>query len=132
VRPAVSQPTAVASSLIGFALLVTAPAQATTQAQGVEPSQRSILVSPQLWNEPPRAHPAAPGSPYQAQAGTSATRIIATHAAVGTAGGLLIGLVLSGASIADDRAEVVLIWTAAGLTAGAVSGVVTWLVERWQ
>jgi hypothetical protein len=43
-----------------------------------------------------------------------------------------MGLVLSGASVDDDRTSVVLTWTALGAAAGVVSGVVTWLAGRRQ
>lgn len=60
----------------------------------------------------------------------SAARIITTHTAVGTGAGLLLGLVLSGASVGDDRTTVVLTWTGLGAAAGVLSGVATWLVGR--
>jgi hypothetical protein len=69
---------------------------------------------------------------YQPRADHSGGRIIAIHAVVGTGAGLLIGLVLSGASVGDDQTSVVLTWTALGAAAGVVSGVVTWLVGRRQ
>jgi hypothetical protein len=49
---------------------------------------------------------------------------------VGTAAGLVIGLVLSGAGASDDKSSVVWTWTALGAAAGIVSGVVTYLVAR--
>jgi hypothetical protein len=69
---------------------------------------------------------------YQSRGERSAASIIAVHGVVGTGAGLLIGLVLSGTSVGDDRAAVVVTWTALGAAAGVVSGVVTWLVGRRQ
>ena len=67
---------------------------------------------------------------YQSPANRSAARIIGAHTVVGAGAGLLIGLVLSGASISDERSTVVVTWTAVGAAAGLVSGVVTWLTGR--
>jgi hypothetical protein len=74
--------------------------------------------------------PAVRGLTEQSQPDRSARRIIVTRAIVGAGAGLLVGLVLSGANVSDDDASVVLTWTAAGLTAGALGGVIVWLVER--
>lgn len=56
-------------------------------------------------------------------------RVIATHGAVGTGAGLLVGLLLSGAAIADDRSTVVLTWTALGAAAGVAGGVIVWVIR---
>ena len=73
---------------------------------------------------------ADPGPSYRSGGQRSAASIIATHAAVGTGAGLLIGLVLSSASADKDESSVILAWTALGAAAGLVSGVVTCLVGR--
>lgn len=66
-----------------------------------------------------------------AQPGASPTafKTIATHTAIGTGAGLLIGLLLS-TSTTEDESTVVLTWTAIGAGAGLVSGVITWLLGR--
>ena len=122
--------------LAGVALLVTiAPARATAQAQEIGPTPESLVDSAPVWGESFLAPlPSIRGSPLHdppslLQSGPSATRVIVTHAAVGTGAGLLIGLVLSGADVSDDRTSVVVTWTALGLTAGLVAGVIAWLVE---
>jgi hypothetical protein len=120
--------------LAGVALLVTiAPARATAQAPEIGPTPASQVDSAPVWGESfLAALPSIPGSPLhdpQSQAGRSATRVIVTHAAVGTGAGLLIGLLLSSATVSDDDASVVVTWTAVGLTAGLVAGAIAWLVE---
>lgn len=60
----------------------------------------------------------------------SAARTIAVSTLVGTGAGLLIGLVLSGASVGDEQGSVILIWTGVGAAAGVVGGVATWLLGR--
>jgi hypothetical protein len=77
-----------------------------------------------------RPSPASTGSVYQERDNRSAARIITTHTLVGTAAGLLLGLVLSGASVGDDHTTVVLTWTGLGAAAGGLSGVITWLLGR--
>jgi len=66
---------------------------------------------------------------FQDEANRSATRTILTAALVGAGAGLLVGLLVSGADLGDDHTAVVLTWTAAGLTAGVIGGVITWLSE---
>lgn len=65
----------------------------------------------------------------QSSSSPTAFKTIATHTAIGTGAGLLIGLLLS-ASTTDDESTVVLTWTAIGVGAGFVSGVITWLLGR--
>jgi hypothetical protein len=122
--------------LAGVAFLVAiAPARATAQAPEIRPTHASPVDPAPAWGESflaplpsiPRILPHGPQSP--SQSGPSATRVIVTHAAVGTGAGLLIGLALSGADVSDDRTSVVVTWTALGLTAGLVAGVIAWLVE---
>ena len=123
-----------AALLVGIAFLVIAPQQAPAQALSVAPSP--ILLSSPPWStasplstSPLLPLPAVRGLTEQSQPDRSARRIIVTRAIVGAGAGLLVGLVLSGANVSDDDASVVLIWTAAGLTAGALGGVIVWLVE---
>jgi len=124
-------PTVLTAVLVGLALLVTTPSQARSQRRHVGPPPAAVSIpgkgldaSSRAWLEP------APGWGYQARTDRSAGRTIATHALVGTGAGLLIGLVLSGASVGNHRTSVVLTWTALGAASGVVSGVVTWLVGR--
>ena len=115
------QPTVFRSCLIGLALLGGTPCQVVAQAARGGPR---LVAAPQPWS------PADWGPSYQAGGERSAASIIATHAAVGTGAGLLIGLVLSSASVEEDKSSVVLTWTALGAAGGIVSGVVTSLVRR--
>lgn len=125
------QPTVFASWLVGLPLLVITPSQVVAQALRAGPPPASVVVAGQAWSAPsPTWLPAGSGPVYQSHADRSAARIIAIHGAVGTGAGLLIGLVLSGASVGDDQTSVVVTWTALGAAAGVVSGVVTWLVGR--
>jgi hypothetical protein len=125
-----------AALLVGIAFLVIAPQQATAQARKVAPSPAPILLSASPWSttslwstSPALPLPAVRGLTEQSQPDRSARRIIVTRAIVGAGAGLLVGLVLSGANVSHDDASVVLTWTAAGLTAGALGGVIVWLVE---
>jgi len=127
------QPTVFASWLVGLALLVITPSQVVAQAQRAEPPPPSVVVAGQAWSAPSRTWLSNVSGPeYPSRADRSAARIIAIHGVVGTGAGLLIGLVLSGASVGDDQTSVVLTWTALGAAAGVVSGVFTWLVGRRQ
>lgn len=128
-----SQAIAVASWVVALALQVMTPSRVVAQARGAAPPPASVVVAGQAWSAPSRAWlPTGSGSVYQSRADRSAARIIAIHGVVGTGAGLLMGLVLSGASVDDDRTSVVLTWTALGAAAGVVSGVVTWLAGRRQ
>jgi len=114
--------------LAALVLLGTTPTQAAAQAPREGPPSASVVFQERAWSASARPRlPARSDSGYQSRTRGSAARTIATHAAVGTGAGLLIGLVLSGATVGDDRASVVLTWTAVGAAAGVVSGVVTWL-----
>ena len=125
------QSTVFASWLVGLALLVITPSQVVAQAQRAGPPRASVVLAGQAWSAPSRAWlPTVSGPVYQSRADRSAARIVAIHGVVGTGAGLLVGLVLSGASVGDDQTSVVLTWTALGAAAGVVSGVVTWLVGR--
>jgi hypothetical protein len=125
------QPTVFTSWPAGLVLLVLTPSQVVAQAQRGGPPPATVLVAEQAWSAPSWTwQPTVSDSVYQSRADRSAARTIATHAVVGTGAGLLIGLVLSGASAGGDRTSVVLTWTALGAAAGVVSGVVTWLVGR--
>ncbi len=103
-----------------LAVLVLAPAAAVAQMPLAAPTPTVAELS----------LPLQPFSPFQAPPKRSAGKTIALHTAVGTGAGLVIGLLLSGASTNDDRSSVIVSWTALGAAAGLVSGVVTWLVGR--
>jgi hypothetical protein len=112
---------------------VIAPFQVVAQAPPGAPPSASVFVAEQPWSAPPLTwQPTVPDSVCQSCGDRSAAKTIAIHTAVGAGAGLLIGLVLSGASTGDDGTSVVLTWTALGAAAGVVSGVVTWLVGRGQ
>jgi hypothetical protein len=127
------QSTVVPSCLVGLALLGIVPSQVAAQIRQAGPRLSAEVVAGQAWSTPSRTWLSIVSGPvYQPRADHSGGRIIAIHAVVGTGAGLLIGLVLSGASVGDDQTSVVLTWTALGAAAGVVSGVVTWLVGRRQ
>jgi hypothetical protein len=104
--------------LVALALLAVAPSRVVAQAPRAAPPFPTVVE----W--PAGSEPAGQAGPNRSAAGT-----IAIHGAVGTGAGLLIGLVLSGSSMSDDRATVVVTWAALGAAAGVVSGVVTWLAR---
>jgi len=120
-------------SLAGFVLalgrLVLA---APGEAQRLAPALGGIAVNPAASGVIAESALIASRAAFPSADGRSAARIIAVHTAVGTGAGLLIGLLLSGASVGDDQATVVLTWTALGAAAGVVSGVVNWLMGREQ
>ena len=84
----------------------------------------------QLPLAPPAPKVLAPGPVFQSPPQPSAFKTIVIHTVVGTGAGLLIGALLSSASVSDDRTEVILTWTALGAAAGLVSGVVTTRLRR--
>lgn len=113
----------------GLALLGIIPSRLSAQAPLAGPRSAPAVVAWPGWEA--AALPRLPGVGVSAsRADRSAAKVIAIHTAVGTGAGLVIGLLLSGASVDDDRTSVVLTWTALGAAAGVVSGVVTWLVGR--
>ena len=115
--------------LLAAILLGAAPSEAIAQAQPEALIPAPIVVGTSAWSaRSPTGLPREFGPAFQSPANRSAARIIATHTVVGAAAGLLVGLVLSGASASDDEVSVALTWTALGAAAGAVSGVVTWLL----
>jgi hypothetical protein len=91
---------------------------------------REAVEAPRAGGEPSPRLPGSASATYQSNADRSTARTIATHTAVGAGAGLLIGLVLSGASTTDDEVTVVVTWTTLGAAAGACSGVVMWLMGR--
>ena len=116
--------------LAGLALLAITPSPVVAQLPrgGHQPAP---VFPGQAWNASPLAGwRAASGPAFQSGEGGSAARTIALHGAVGAGTGLLIGYLLSNASVGDDRGTVILTWTALGAAAGVVSGVVTWLLGR--
>lgn len=115
------QPLVLRSCLIGLVLLGSASRHVVAQAPRGGPRLAAVA---QPWSS------ADWGPSYQSGGERSAASIIVTHAAVGTGAGLLIGLVLSSASVDKDESSVVLTWTALGAAAGIVSGVVTYLVGQ--
>jgi hypothetical protein len=124
-----AQPTNRAAWLIRLAPLLVTPAPVVAQAPRAE--SPTVVVA-----EQPRSAPAETWLPIVADAAApsrrhrSAAGTIALHTAVGTGAGLVTGLVLSGAAARGDRTTVVVTWTTLGAAAGAVSGVVTWLLGR--
>jgi hypothetical protein len=117
------------SWIVGLALLAALPCPAIAQAgRAVPPPAPFALMWPASSAPGRETLPAMPGVHSAHAPRRSAARIVATHAAVGTGAGLLIGFLLSGASVSDDRTAVVVTWTALGAASGIVSGVVTWLV----
>ena len=126
------QPTVFSSCLIGLALLGSTPSQVVAQAPRGGP-RLAVVVAPHASSAPSQTLATGNWRPsYQSRGDRSAVSIIATHAAVGTAAGLVIGLVLSSASVDKDQSSVVLTWTALGAAGGIVSGVVACLVGRQQ
>ena len=115
---------------VALVLLAMTPSQAVGQVLRVEPAlATSVVPAPDPSIESARMWPAVPASVAQSDGKRSTPGILAIHTGVGTGAGLLIGFALSGASVRDDRASVVLTWTALGAAAGLISGVVTWLVR---
>jgi uncharacterized YccA/Bax inhibitor family protein len=108
--------------------VIAAPAQAETQlvlptSLAAHPSSASSFAF--------QFNSAADSSSVRPTEGKrSAARSLTIHGVVGTATGLLLGLVLSSASLSGDETAVVLTWTAVGAAAGVLSGIVTWLLER--
>jgi len=132
-----------ASALV-FVVLVfvaLAPIRAVAQERRPAPPSASVVLLPPAWptwtDELPTQLPpvVAPAfhveviNAFQDEANRSATRTILTASLVGAGAGLLVGLLVSGADLGDDHTAVVLTWTAAGLTAGVIGGVITWLSE---
>lgn len=127
------QPTVFRSWRVGLVLLVITSSQVVAQAQQGGPRLASVVVAEHAWSAPSRTRqPNVSDSVFQSRAHRSAARTLATHAVVGTGAGLIIGLVLSGASASEERTSVVVTWTALGAAAGVASGVVTLLVGRPQ
>ncbi len=125
--------TVLTSWFAGLAFVVITPSQVASQRQDFGPAPAAVFIARQAEGAPSRTWLApAPGWAYQARRGGSAGKTIVTHTLVGTGAGLLIGLVLSGATVGDHRTSVVLTWTAVGAASGVVSGVVTWLIGRGQ
>jgi hypothetical protein len=120
-----------------------APIQVTAQEPEPAPPHASVVPLPPAWSTwtgalqtpPPAAvarslaFRAEVDRSFQAQESRSATRTILTASLVGAGAGLLVGLLVSGADLADDHSTVILTWTAAGLTAGVIGGLITWLSE---
>ena len=103
----------------------------TAHTPTLEPPPSLLVGSTPVWrgsSRTPLPPLLGPESPQQAR--RSATRTIVTHAAAGTGAGLLIGLLLSNVDVSGDDTEIVVTWTAVGLTAGLVGGAIAWLVER--
>ena len=122
-------PSVCTSWVVGLFLLVIAASQVVAQDQLGEQPPPSVVIAEQAWSLPfPTWQPNLPDLILAPRAGRSAARTIATHTVVGTGAGLLVGLLLSGASASDDQTSTVLTWTALGAAAGLVSGIVTWLV----
>ena len=116
---------------VGLAVLGIIPAPVAAQGPRAGQPPPAAVVRLDTWSAPPQTRlPTVSGSAYHSGGNHSGARIIATHTVVGAGAGLLIGLVLSGASAGDDRTSVVLTWTALGGAAGVVSGVIAWLVGR--
>lgn len=127
------QSTVVTSWLAGLVMLVIPPCGVVAQAQPGGPPLAAAVVAEQGRTALARTwRSTVADAADQSHADRSAAKTIALHAGVGTGAGLIIGLVLSGASVSDDRTSVVVTWTALGAAAGVVSGVVTWLVGRRQ
>lgn len=121
------------AGFIGLALLgiISSPVAAQTRWAG--PPSASVVVAGQAWSARSRTFlPTVSGSAYESRADHSGAKTIAIHTVVGTGAGLVVGLVLSGASVGDDDTSVVLTWTGLGAAAGVVSGVATWLLSRRQ
>lgn len=122
-------PSVCTSRVVGLFLLVIAPSQVVAQAQLGGQPPLSVVVAEQAWSAPFQTwQPNIPDLILAPRADRSAAKTIATHTVVGTGAGLLVGLLLSGASAGDDQTSAVLTWTALGAAAGLVSGIVTWLV----
>ena len=123
--------TVTASLIVALLMLVTTPKPLHAQARPVaSPIASSTLARP-TWTASARPVPTShPDFIYQEPDDRSAARIITTHTLVGTGAGLLLGLVLSGASVGDDHTTVVLTWTSLGAAAGGLSSVITWLLGR--
>jgi hypothetical protein len=122
------QRTAFTSWPVVLVLLLTTPPQVLAQSHRGGPRVASAVFAEPAWSAPfPTWQPTVSDAVHNTGADGSAARTIATHTAVGTGAGLLIGLAVSGASAGDDEASVVLTWTALGAAAGVVSGIVTWL-----
>lgn len=123
--------TVMTSWFAGLALLAIMPLQVIAQAQRREPPPPSGVTGEFAWRAARVTwQPTASDSAHQLRADRSAARTVAVHTAVGAGAGLFIGLVLSGATVGDDKTAVVLTWTALGAATGVVSGVVTWLAGR--
>ena len=103
-------------------------AVAASLAQAPEPRDSTRMPPPQV-SSLILAPPVNLSALSQSSSNPTAFKTIATHTAIGTGAGLLIGLLLS-ASATDDESTVVLTWTAIGAGAGLVSGVITWLLGR--
>ena len=124
--------------LVALVVVALAPLQGTAQERIPAPTPASAVALPPAWPmwieqlpTPllPVVAPSVVAPSRQAETSRSAKRTILTAALVGTGTGLLIGLVLSGADLADDHTTVVLTWTAVGLTAGVIGGLITWWSE---
>jgi len=124
--------------LVVLVVVALAPLHVTAQKQTPGPPPVSAVALPPPWPTwieqlpaplPPVVAPSVVAPSFQAETSRSAKRTILTAALVGTGTGLLIGLLLSGADLADDHTTVVLTWTAVGLTAGVIGGVITWWLE---
>lgn len=112
----------------GVLLLILAcaiPGQAAAQEQEPRALIRTLVPARPMLPAPLATIPGAATvwtfPPTQRR--VSPARAIAIHGLVGAGAGLLIGTLLSGAAIADDRSTVVLTWTGIGAAAGLTSGV---------
>jgi hypothetical protein len=122
-----------AASTAAWMLFVSVPVEA--DAQQTPRLELSLPSPPAAWATLPGAPfsshvPTARSATVQLRPDSSGMRTIVTHALVGTAAGLLTGLVLSGSNVSDDDSSIILVWTSLGLAAGVTSGVITWLLER--
>jgi hypothetical protein len=123
--------TAVASLGLCVAALTVAPCRVVGQGPRITQWSASLGAARlESSATPVPFQPAIPRVMYRTSDDRSAARIIGIHTAVGTGAGLLLGLLLSGSSVGDDRRAVILTWTGVGAGAGVVSGVVTWLLSR--
>jgi hypothetical protein len=121
------------SWVVGLILLLNAQSAVFAQAEQGAPLAVSVGVLEQGGDvTQPTWRPTTSVLVSQSRPERSVARTVGIHTAVGTGAGLIIGLALSGAGADDDRAAVVLTWTAVGAVAGVGSGVVTWLVGRRQ
>jgi carbon monoxide dehydrogenase subunit G len=114
---------------LALGLSLCAPTASSAQSYAAAPTgTRSVVVL-----DAPRLDAFAIDARVRAQAALRSDRsrrTIFVHTSVGAGAGLLIGVVLSAASVVDDDASVVVTWTAAGAAAGLASGVITWAVRR--